>query len=137
MHSDNPEDYELAHYGIKGMKWGIRRKTGPDGLVEKSSTTKQYSEDALNAEMYKERARTKGVQSLHNKELQALNERMNLEANYSRLTAAGTKESSSLKKGEAVFNGLKKTVDMGNDVYRMYNSPAVKLVRDQFKDARG
>lgn len=33
MHSDNPEDYELAHHGIKGMKWGVRRKDGPDGTV--------------------------------------------------------------------------------------------------------
>lgn len=33
MHSDNPEDYELAHHGTKGMKWGVRRKDGPDGTV--------------------------------------------------------------------------------------------------------
>lgn len=135
--SDNPQDHELAHYGIKGMKWGIRRKTNSEGLVEKSSSTKQYSEDALNAEVYKERARTRGVQSLHNKELQALNERLNLEANYGRLTATGTKESSAVKKGEAVFSGMKKAIDIGNDVYRMYNSPAVKLVREQVKNARG
>lgn len=31
--SDNPEDYELVHYGIKGMKWGRRRPDGPDGTV--------------------------------------------------------------------------------------------------------
>ena len=23
--SDNPEDYELVHYGVKGMKWGRRK----------------------------------------------------------------------------------------------------------------
>ena len=23
--SDNPEDYELMHYGVKGMKWGVRK----------------------------------------------------------------------------------------------------------------
>lgn len=26
-------DNYLAHYGIKGMKWGVRRKPGPDGTV--------------------------------------------------------------------------------------------------------
>lgn len=30
------EDLELFHYGVKGMKWGVRRKEGPDGLVVKS-----------------------------------------------------------------------------------------------------
>lgn len=23
--SDSPEDYELVHYGVKGMKWGVQR----------------------------------------------------------------------------------------------------------------
>lgn len=27
------EDLELFHYGIKGMKWGVRRKEGSDGTV--------------------------------------------------------------------------------------------------------
>lgn len=34
--SDNPEDYELFHHGIKGMRWGVRRPEGPDGLVKRS-----------------------------------------------------------------------------------------------------
>lgn len=25
--TDRPEDYELVHYGVKGMKWGRRKKT--------------------------------------------------------------------------------------------------------------
>lgn len=33
------ENY-LAHYGIKGMKWGVRRKEGPDGLVSSGSGRK-------------------------------------------------------------------------------------------------
>lgn len=26
-------DLELFHYGVKGMKWGVRRKVGSDGLA--------------------------------------------------------------------------------------------------------
>lgn len=134
---DNPRDYELAHYGIKGMKWGIRRKTGSDGLVEKSSEPKEFSEDAAKAKSSGEKARTKGVQSLSNYELRQLNDRLNLEANYSRLTSSGTPESSAAKRGAQVYKGLKKAVEIGNEVYKAYNSPAVKLIRDQVKDARG
>lgn len=32
------EDLELFHYGVKGMRWGVRRKEGPDGRVVKSKT---------------------------------------------------------------------------------------------------
>lgn len=29
---EDPEEF-LAHYGVKGMKWGVRRKRGADGRV--------------------------------------------------------------------------------------------------------
>ena len=29
----------IEHYGIKGMKWGVRRPIGSDGLVKKASNT--------------------------------------------------------------------------------------------------
>lgn len=134
---DKPEDHELAHYGVLGMKWGRRRAVGPDGLVKKSSSPKEFSEDAAKAKSSGEKARAKGVQSLSNDELRQLNDRLNLETNYSRLTSSGTPESSAADRGAQVYKGMKKAVEIANDVYRTYNSPAVKLIRDQVKAARG
>jgi len=32
-------DEDLMHYGVKGMKWGVRRKRGRSGRVEEGRTT--------------------------------------------------------------------------------------------------
>ena len=39
-------DNYLAHYGIKGMRWGVRRKTGSDGTVTGDVATKDKSKMA-------------------------------------------------------------------------------------------
>lgn len=92
---------EIQHYGIKGMKWGVRRdnpgpaytkvdvKNGKIGKVSLSETTRQNnnpSEDARRAAVTKAIVKTKSTDSLSNKELQDLVTRMNLEQQYSRLS---------------------------------------------------
>ena len=94
------ESSALAHYGVKGMRWGVRRSskpTGPEDITLKTVPGKRVSaqggrrhpasEDARTVAIYKQKARKSTVDSLSNKELQALVNRMNLEQNYSRLTA--------------------------------------------------
>lgn len=54
----------VEHFGVKGMKWGVRKK--------------RRSADFNEAQ----RLRKKNPDTLSNKELQTLNTRMNLEANY-------------------------------------------------------
>lgn len=124
---------EVIHYGVLGMKWGKRRDKGNSAVSNKSSVDNS-SADAKAASDAKTKAQKSGINSLSNKELQSLNERMNLEANYKRLTTQGTPEKSAVDKGMAVFNAVKKTIDIANDVHRSYNSPAVKLIREQLKN---
>lgn len=31
--TESPEDYELFHYGVRGMKWGVRKRSGSPGRV--------------------------------------------------------------------------------------------------------
>lgn len=116
-------DDVLAHYGIKGMKWGVRR------------TRKQIdadSEDASRVKATKAKARTNKTTSvLSNKELQDVITRMNLEQQYSRLTVNDTtrgKVQSTVKD----LLGVGKTY---NEVLNFANSPAGRQIKnDLFKN---
>lgn len=108
---------ELYHYGVKGMKWGVRRDRKSKSSKNK---TKGWSKDAKNAE----RIKKKSYHQMSNQELQALNKRMELESNYKRLnpskiskgmkfvgTAVGT-----MGTIIALRNNSKQMIDIGKTV---------------------
>ncbi len=64
---------ELKHFGIKGMKWGVRRKRGSDGLV----VSKDHAESRALLK--------KPVRELSNDDIQKVNRRLNLESELKRL----------------------------------------------------
>lgn len=92
----------LAHYGVKGMRWGVRRARGSDGRVVETpvsvkttpgkrvktsgGTGQKPSEDAVRVATARQKAKKSSLDSLSNKELQELVNRMNLEQQYSRLS---------------------------------------------------
>jgi len=92
-------DANLAHYGVLGMKWGVRKPEGappgPASSVVKKQSRKGIkttggernpaSEDAVKSALSKQIAKKSGTHSLSNQDLQQLVNRMNLEQNYSRL----------------------------------------------------
>lgn len=84
----------LAHYGIKGMKWGRRRYQNKDGSLTPAGR-ERYSEDSNEAYNLKR----KGVDRLSNKELKRLNERLNLEQNYRRLNPSKVKRGAKIVAG--------------------------------------
>jgi len=72
----------LAHFGILGMKWGVRRKTGSNGLVSNRGPAAKGSEDYIKSREVK----AKGYKNLSTKELQDLTKRMQLEKSLRELT---------------------------------------------------
>lgn len=87
------EDY-IAHYGVKGMKWG-RRKSDSSGGGSKSSQKGEKrpttSPDAKKAKGLQKSVDNKGVGHLSNKELQDVITRMELQQKYDKLSKKGSR----------------------------------------------
>lgn len=71
---------ELAHHGIKGMKWGVRKDKKKEGVLARRRREKEekYSEDYRQYQALKKRK----TYELSNQELQALIKRNQLEVQY-------------------------------------------------------
>ena len=70
---------ELYHFGIKGMKWGVRRDR------KRSVQTKQSKSDSSDYRESRDLLK-KSPNQLSNAQLRKVNERLNLEQQYSNLT---------------------------------------------------
>jgi hypothetical protein len=77
-------EYELKHWGVKGMKWGVRRYQNKDGSLTPAGKKQRKSDDYH--EDYKRAHDKKPLSQMSDKELQARNNRLQQEQNYQRLT---------------------------------------------------
>ena len=76
--------HELYHYGVLGMKWGVRRNRKSASSSTPNTNIKRKrvpSEDHLQAQQLKK----KKLYEMSNKELETLTRRMQLEQNYKNL----------------------------------------------------
>ena len=92
----------IEHYGVKGMRWGVRRKS--------SGSSSPASDDAKRHAAN----RKKGVSALSDKELKDLANRLNTEQQVSRLT----------KNGESTAKRVLAGVGTANAVIGAIRSPA-------------
>ena len=93
----------IAHFGVKGMKWGVRKDRGPTQVTTESvvnaglrSKTKvkvkggqshPATDDAIKAATQKQKFKKSGPAALSNKELSELRDRLQLEQQVKQLAA--------------------------------------------------
>lgn len=74
---------ELQHYGVLGMKWGVRRArkdSGSTGVRKRNSRMEDVNED------YRRAHSKKSVKDMSDKELREMINRLQMEQNYEKLS---------------------------------------------------
>lgn len=128
----------LEHYGVLGMKWGIRRYQNPDGSL--TSLGKKHMEDGKTQKVIdkfnqkKETAIAKGdkkfaeknIDYMTNNDIQRLNERLkarntiqNLKKEAQKITAEKLQTWSNT--AQSIFNNV---ANMSESAVRLYNTVA-------------
>lgn len=144
-HAEDVDDF-LAHYGVKGMRWGVRKardsssgsrsrkkssgESDGDESTKKPSKSKnslsKYSDDKLSSLL----SDLKGPDALSDAELTKLTKRMQLEQSYRELKAKQPKTKS---KAEKFLDGAKLLGNTANQLNEFLNTPAGKALQSKLK----
>ena len=122
--NSNPnQSPELYHFGVKGMRWGVRKARSS------GSGTKSYkpSRDYNAANRLRRKAKQSGAKSLTNKEMKMVNTRLELEKKYNALNP------STLNKGQRVLSTTVSIVGGVTALYAASKSPLANDVKNLFE----
>lgn len=118
----------LKHYGVKGMRWGVRRSQAQLD----SASGRTVSADAKIADAAQAKVNAGGTRALSNHELQGLINRMNLERQYSSMQV---QRQSELERGLQTTQKILKVGKTVEDVRRFLDTPTGKAVKTGLKGA--
>jgi len=113
---------DLKHYGILGMRWGVRK--GPEGRVTVSKKAKARKTRRANSQDY-DTSRTLNKtpnKTLSNQDIESINKRFQLEKKNHDLTKGTT----TIGKGALIAGGLIATAAVANNLYSIAKSPVVR-----------
>ena len=125
MNEEHREQY-LMHYGVLGMKWGIRRKRDKQSSNKKSS--KQNFEVKNNIKQPKTNAKAKKVDSKGKKEhfdedefLKTL-QQMRMQVEYDRLVSTLEANNSTMRKVENITKNVTTVATLTGSALMIYNN---------------
>lgn len=133
------DNNELYHFGIKGMKWGIRRTPAQLGHTTKNKNQRKNDKQALNKKARidkkkREVLKSRSAKELYKyanlfdtRELQEAYNRLQLERNIQNLVPKEVKKGQNftqkvIKSGRTVSDLLDTGTKLYNNVAKIYNS---------------
>lgn len=126
---------ELYHYGVLGMKWGVRRAQNKLNRIDRKSKKEKWSDEATEVAKIK----TKKVGQMSNAELNKVNNRLNLERNYRQLNPGAFSKglrvaattAAALGTLAALHTNGKKILDIGKPVGdKIFNAVGNMVLKD-------
>lgn len=126
-------DSELQHYGIKGMKWGVRRPVGSDGLIKATSGKVRSKVDSVvNTPGRVAVKKSRNKKNMSDDEIRAHVERLGLENNLKRL-AKETKNRSAARGKSKMTNSEIKQLNSRLQLEANYKREVKKATETQRK----
>lgn len=107
------DNNELYHFGIKGMKWGVRRYQNKDGTLTNAGRKRRQENTH---DDYRKVHDKKSIKSMSDAELRNRNNRLQMEKQYRDLT----KRTNKGKKIVQAFIGTAGTIAAAESAYRTY-----------------
>ena len=111
-------DAFLEHHGIKGQRWGVRRKNPSGGAPA--------SEDHTRVAGLRTQRKTQGTKTLSNRELQDLITRLNLEQQVKRLDPTPKESVSNFLSGLLRDTGKQQATNFANEQLKKQLNNAMK-----------
>ena len=122
----------LEHVGVKGMKWGVRKKRDSGGDASGSAKKAEKIDHPKSAEHLKSRElRKRKVETLSNIEIQTLNKRIELERKYKQLNPS--KFAAGMAKVKVITENVNTVVSAVNTINKVTNMVPNKK-KDQEKE---